>query len=354
MILIGLNFLVILFGLYKENLAQETIDNEHVYFKLQQESNPFDIPLENYRELYSQLCDNPEFDYYECYSQYLELLPESQCFYDYENESLRESCDAALCIQISKNLQNINDWKCFTGRLLDAKDFQYDGDIIPVVLGYEYRNLFQTGSRFSAMYLYSTYTFEVVGILEKDSRIYNMFSNICLDKYIVMPSFNILQMSQELEGISIHYANKTSGLLVASKNNFADVSNYIKQLLFDAECGDYSIDVSPVKYIIAEKIGIGIEKLIVCLFVLFLIFHIFYYKHVKKAEWYITNNRILFMCSEFAGSCLIFLILYQTFLYSVLLKTDIRAFAALGIFIAVSKYIYLPAKNAETVHRPTL
>lgn len=350
-ILVIFNILIVLLGLYKTNSIQKNIDNQNVYFKLQQMTSPFNVPLENYFELYSQLCNNSKFDYYECYLQYLEKLPESQYFYNYENESLQKNCEAALCIQISENLQNTNHLKCYAGKLFAEKDFQYVDATIPIILGYEYRNLFEIGSCFSAIYLYDTYTFEVIGILEKDSRIYNMTSNIYLDKYIIMPSFNVLQITPETEtdGTRIHYANKTSGLLVTSKNHFTEISNYITQLLSNTECGNYSIDISPIEYIIIEKIGIDIRKLIFYLFLILLIFNIFYYKHIKKSEQIIINNRILFICTELVGSYLIFFILYRAFLYLVLVKTDIKVFIIWGIFIVISKKIYIPRQKKKSV-----
>ena len=82
--LIILSFLLWFFGLYKTNTMEESIDREHVYFQLQQESSPFSVPLEKYMELYTQLCNNSRYDYYECYLQYLQKLPASQEFFDYE------------------------------------------------------------------------------------------------------------------------------------------------------------------------------------------------------------------------------------------------------------------------------
>ena len=115
--LIILSFLLWFFGLYKTNTMEESIDREHVYFQLQQESSPFSVPLEKYMELYAQLCNNSRYDYYECYLQYLQKLPASQEFFDYETEALSENCEAALCIQVSENLQANNHLECYPGRL---------------------------------------------------------------------------------------------------------------------------------------------------------------------------------------------------------------------------------------------
>lgn len=185
--------------------------------------------------------------------------------FDYETEALSDNCQAALCIQISENLQKSNHFECNIGRLFNDEDYLFNGGTVPVILGYEYGNLYSLGTRFSATYLYDEYTFEVVGILEKDSKIYNPIEMIYLDKYIMMPSFHVLESPENIEGLRIHYANKTSGLIVSGKNDFAYVSDSVKQLLSNAGCGNYSTNISPVKYSIKGKMGIGMEWFIICL-----------------------------------------------------------------------------------------
>ena len=341
-ILISIHLLIAFVGLYKTNSAQEGVDKEHVYFELQQESSPFDVPLENYVDFYSQLCSNSEFEYYECYLQYLEMRSESESFFDYETETLQKGGDAVLCVQISENLQNRNHFECCRGRLFDTKDFQYYGGTIPVILGYEYRDVYQIGFQFTAVYLYHTYNFEVVGILEKNSIIQNPGTTILLDKYIIMPGFNVCSMPQENAGITIHYANKTSGCLVAPTEKFAEVSNCIKQLLLDQKCGYYTMDIFPVKYNVIEKTGFDIGSFIIGLSIIFLAFHILYYRHVKKAKKYIIKNRFFFACAELAGTGLLFLTTYYAFSFLISMKMDMRILGIFGIFVIVTKYVYLP------------
>lgn len=341
-ILISIHLLIAFVGLYKTNSAQESVDKKHVYFELQQESSPFDVPLENYVHFYSQLCNNLGFEYYECYLQYLETSSESENFFDYETETLQKGCDAVLCVQISENLQNRNHFECYRGRLFDTKDFQYYGGTIPVILGYEYRDVYQIGFQFTAIYLYQTYNFEVVGILDKDSMIQNPGATILLDKYVIMTGFNVCSMPQENAGITIHYANKTSGCLVAPIEKFTETSNYIKQLLLDQKCGYYTIDVFPVKYNVIEKTGFDIVSFIIGLLIIFLVFHILYYRHIKKTKKYIIKNRILFVCAELAGTGLLFLTMYYAFSFLISMKMDMGILGIFGIFVIVTKYVYLP------------
>lgn len=330
--------LLLLFGffkLYRLNKTEESTGNNRVYFALQQESSPFSVPLEKYSELYSRLSDNSRYDYYECYLQYLEGLPASQSFFHYETQALSENCEAALCIQISENLQKDSDFKCYAGRLLNSGDFSFNGGTIPIIAGYEYRNLLPLGTQFSATYLYNVYTFEVVGILEENSKIYNPAKIVYLDKYVIMPSFHALKLPENMKGLSIHYANRTSGILVSPKEDFAYASGYIKQLLSNAECGEYSVNISPVKYALLEETGIRLEWVIIFLSAAALIAGILYIKYIRKEKGYIAQNLLLFTCAEFVSSSMLFMIMYRLILYLFIIKIDIKIFLICEIFVFV-------------------
>ena len=344
------SFSLTFFRLYKVNQKEERMDNKHVYFDLQQESSPFSVPLEKYYALYAQLCDHFNGDYYECYLQYLEEMPASHRFFDYETEALSENCQAALCVQISENLQKSNDLKCDAGRLLNSDDYQFRKDTVPVILGYEYRDLFPLGSQFSATYLYNVYTFEVVGILEKNSKIDNPLETIYLDKYIIMPSFHVLEFPENREGICIHYANKTSGILIARKEDFTTVSNDLKQILSNAECGNYSVNISPVKYSVMDKTGIRIEWFLILLFAAAFISAVSYIKYVCKEKKDIMQNILLFTCAEFVCSFLLFTILYQLFLHLFLPKTVFALFFVFDLFIIFIQNVILIFQKKYTSH----
>ena len=129
---------------------------------------------------------------------------------------------------------------------------------------------------------------------------------------------------------------------MAPIEKFTETSNYIKQLLLDQKCGYYTIDVFPVKYNVIEKTGFDIGSFIIGLSIIFLAFHILYYRHVKKAKKYIIKNRVFFACTELAGTGLLFLTTYYAFSFLISMKMDMRILGIFGIFVIVTKYVYLP------------
>lgn len=270
---VALSSLSILIGIRKISASDkqgEGQNEETVSISLQQESNPFDIPLENYEDLYEKLTQDAEFEYYECYAQYLEEFPQEMRFFDYESGMLKAGCEAAQCIQVSENVQSIAKLDTLEGRLFEEKDFEAAGGTLPVLVGYGYQDSMPVGSEFTASYLYQKYTFQVVGILSEGAAIDALGENLSLDKYIVMPSFNLSSVDAETDGLKIHYANKTSGIAVSDKADFCEEWKAIKALLSESGCGEYEMNATPTKYNIQAKTGISIVGWTILLSILFL------------------------------------------------------------------------------------
>lgn len=322
MILLSLNCLVNIAELYRLNMVQERGDKEHVYFDLQQESSPFDITMESYLDLYSKLCNDLDATYYECYTQYLEQLPAHTYFYDYESENLTNNCEATLCAQISKNLQADMGLKCMSGRIFEEQDFKYVGEYIPIIVGYGYRDVLPVDTQFTATYLYDEYRFKVIGILNENSKICTPISKIYLDTYIIMPSFNVEAVDGETKGIKIHYANKTSGIVVSDKVQFKENLHEIKKILSAAKCGDYSVNVSPIKYSFIAKTQFSIDKIMIALVCILILLIIIFLKYMKWRRRHI-NNKVLFVGLELAGGYLIFYIIHTLFVSSLFTKIHI-------------------------------
>lgn len=156
-----------------------------------------------------------------------------------------------------------------------------------------------------------------------------------------MPSFNILEFPENIEGISIHYANKTSGILIARKEDFPTVSNDLKQILSNAECGNYSVNISPVKYSVMEKTGIRLEWFLILSFAAAFISAVSYIKYMCKEKKEIMQNILLFTCAECVCSFLLFTILYQVFLHLFLSKTVLALFFVFDLFILVIQHVIL-------------
>nr|WP_300326694.1 hypothetical protein [uncultured Anaerostipes sp.] len=99
-------------------------------------------------------------------------------------------------IQLGKStIESINLNKMIqSGKEFVKEDFIFDEKdaVVPLVLGYDYKNQFEIGDTFSFFYLGKQFIGEIKAFLDKDSSIIiDDIETMNLDKMIVMPSFEI-------------------------------------------------------------------------------------------------------------------------------------------------------------------
>lgn len=225
-------FTIILIFLY--DLCQEIIhtdqefyqtDHEHILYQLQHEDNPLNKKIADFQKIYNSLKGTDLYTYYELYTQPLYF---------------GEAKEVAEAVQISENVQNDFGLKVADGRLFVKEDFILNGDTIPVYLGADYINQYDLGDSFSAEYLFDQYHFLIVGFLEKNSKIKTSFREIPLDGCIVMPGFDISPNKEVMNGIKIHYANKTSGMIKTTFEQEEKTKKYFEKILESGNVGTYS------------------------------------------------------------------------------------------------------------------
>lgn len=167
-----------------------------------------------------------ELDYYEINSQFLEITSpkiENKFLYGFEygNTEVWEDDNEIIyptkCFQVSKNCFEKFKLEVEKGSIFSDDDMEYDQDkTIPIIVGYEYANILDVGDSLRGVYIQDEFTFEVIGLLRKGANIDLGGQEVNLDRYLLMPSFNIRQdpVDQEEDVFQVrHYANKLSGKL---------------------------------------------------------------------------------------------------------------------------------------------
>lgn len=253
--------LVQLNSYFMKMLRLDSSAQEYATYSIQHESNPLDKDIRCFMELYNKLLpdQNEEYKYYELYMQYLENDIENIELYSVKTNELTKPCLAVKAIQISENV--IQDF-CITvseGRLYDQGDFMHEqNEAIPVLMGNAYTSLYNVGDTFDFEYLYDDYTFEVIGFLEKGDHVTLGGKSAVLDTYIVMPSFSIGDNVQITNGLKIHYANKTSGIVKMDMDQANLFYTDIEPLLSSADVGKYSWIIRPLELQFKDILGMSI------------------------------------------------------------------------------------------------
>ena len=77
------------------------------------------------------------------------------------------------------------------GRLFEYYDYDITNEIIPLLLGYEYRNYANIGDYIEFNFWFAELTGEVIGFLERGTYYNNTSNLISLDGYIIMPALEL-------------------------------------------------------------------------------------------------------------------------------------------------------------------
>ncbi len=246
----------------------ETNANDSIYLQLQQESSPLKPEPDDYENMLEKLQDTELFKYYEIYGQ--PLWVEGKLFDEVSDHELP-------CVQIGENVAEDFGIETEAGRNFAGTDFVFDWKgSIPVILGHTYNGQIELGTRFQGEYLYDTYDFIVIGILKENSRIDLGFKSYLLDESAIMPSFAIADVTGFTDGMKIHYANKTSGVIRTSSGAWKDVERCIKEIVNHSPSGNYSWYSNSVRINFRQMFGIDVISLMILCIAGILLITVFY------------------------------------------------------------------------------
>ncbi|MGB4595265.1 MAG: hypothetical protein WBI14_05110 [Anaerolineaceae bacterium] len=256
---VAFTFLSLSVGLHTLQLYNDKdieSDQGKIYLSIQHESNPLELPnsaqtINGFKEVFNSL-NNSSFVYYEIYRQSLDFsFEQDNALYFSETQELVSSSEQVLSVQISENVQKDFKFSLSSGSYLLPEDFNYKkGNTISVLMGSDYSKLYNVGDVFSAYYLYSPFSFKIVGFLDNSCEISLSLGSINLSKYIIMPSINFDDLPQSNTGYvtqKIHYANKTSGKAKTTEDGFDFSYSYIKSTLENSTVGTYSWTSSSIE-----------------------------------------------------------------------------------------------------------
>lgn len=281
-------------------------DKQTYYLYLMEESLPPNHPntaetLRNYSTLYDSLSTSENYTYYEQSTQPLKIT-EKDRFFDEITEKLPNTSDTASCVQISQNVQTDFKLSVSQGRLLNDEDFHLArNEQIPVLMGYNYASIYQLGDTFQANYLFSDFSFVIVGFLEKDCAIINSNGTIPLNCSIIMPSFMFdyaPMTSTEYVTQKIHDSNKVSGNVRIQPESYDAAYAEVTKKLSDASFAQFSWVTSnranlPVLFGMTSR-----TAQTVCLFfssILAILLFIILYSFLWKIDWKSSKTPIILL-----------------------------------------------------------
>ena len=110
-----------------------------------------------------------------------------------------ESVCAAEAIQVTDTYFDLFPVEIAQGRSFEEGDYTYlETGRIPVILGAAYHDTFRIGDTFEGYYIFSRFTFKVIGFAESGSSFYKNSESrpVPYDTYIIMPAAEITEDSE--------------------------------------------------------------------------------------------------------------------------------------------------------------
>ena len=253
--------------IYEENQFYTIMDNL-VGDKDYMHTDPEMIPV--FKRFYDLLKNSESFEYVELYVNpvYVDDYngPENNV-YNYEHGRTMESQTyefvddkgnetISTCVKavwFGFDTIHFFDLKISEGRGFAEEDLIFEpGKPISVLLGYNYKDLYDVGDVLNIKYVFSEGKAEVIGFLDEGSNVFRGSSFMEIDNYVVMPIFtNDDYNGEPVYNIPVNfmYNFRTQGT-VASKLSADDVEAIITEYCAEAGFGE---QYESVYYVVNER-----------------------------------------------------------------------------------------------------
>lgn len=151
-------------------------------------------------------------------------------------------------LRINENAINESDFKIQQGKIFNKEDYIYKkGKVIPVIIGSELGRYYSIGDRFNGLYLEPDVSFEIIGILEQDTKLIKGKSFVYVDYYFIIPSMDFLDYPEsefDADTQKIYYLQKINGIVKTDldlksftelMNNFTSSNGFKKMNIISYE-----------------------------------------------------------------------------------------------------------------------
>ncbi len=201
---------------------------------------------------YDRLTSTDKFSFLEVYKQPVYIKDfegPGQMFDGYEFDSIQKNGDFSFlkAVWCGRTFYDIYDIKLCEGKWFRETDFSYSrDDTVPVVLGYNYKDLYKTGDIIDSIIVNGNSDgnkLEVIGFTAENTAVAYNSEFINLDNYIILPFNHVRSIpSNDIERKKAVYNLMmiTNGVVV-SNDNAETVQTYIKEI-----CSEIRIEPSYV------------------------------------------------------------------------------------------------------------
>lgn len=202
-----------------ENITYYNLNSQPIYLKDANVANSFYYGFEESGE-----------------KQIVDINQENQNYHYLKSAQISDNVITDFNLKITSNISDkdiIKQWK----------NTQVNDTNIPIILGYNYRNIMELGDIYKIYTMLGYFNVEVIGFLEKDSNIYCNSDMLYLDNYILIPSFeinNIPENENEKAEQLRYYLQKVNGV-ISSTYSANEVQLQINKIASKYQLKDFRI-----------------------------------------------------------------------------------------------------------------
>ena len=174
---------------YKDKAIYQLIDGYYdpdEFTAFRDEPNALNI-LKNY---YHALINAASFQYLAMFDQSITIndmngvFPKERTIANDDSEQLKN----VEAFQLNEQACKYFALNVIKGRTFQQSDFNDNGNVMPVLMGSSYMNIFEVGDRLPATYYQKEVELEVIGFLRENTIVYyNGNSEFYLDQYLILP-----------------------------------------------------------------------------------------------------------------------------------------------------------------------
>lgn len=175
---------------YKDKIIYQLLDgysDPDEFEAFRAEPNALNI-LKNY---YNALNDASSFQYLAMFDQSVVINDNNGNFLEEPVIDESSTSKRVVAFQLNQQASEYFNLSAVKGRAFQQSDFEDNGGVLPVLLGYNYISIFEVGDRLKATYYQKDVELEVIGFLQENSPVYyNGDPEFYLEQYIVLPYTN--------------------------------------------------------------------------------------------------------------------------------------------------------------------
>lgn len=206
--------------------------------------------LQTLQAFYERLNTNSNFQFVSAFHQplFFESFKGDEIFYfspPFEDEETGRMYYPIRSMQMNRNFFERYQLNVSQGEVFAWENVDFESGTLPIILGANYKGIFQINDRIKGQFYFRDYEFQVIGFLENNSFVfYQGDINHDLDSSMILPypemTISITEENKEFVGI-LYFAMLGGDIFIDARYDFSFLNQELAQIARDTGFFDYTL-----------------------------------------------------------------------------------------------------------------